>query len=116
MIRFCDRCRWLSRATWTQTELFLTFPPLSTSTPSAERPGEMEMIKSGIACIALLPRSAEEQGGRFRIWLYRREGNGKAELVWDRKLEGGFPEMKPLVCPSPCRLRESALLGLYGHY
>ncbi|BGO94788.1 hypothetical protein NBRC10512_005393 [Rhodotorula toruloides] len=93
-IEFCDRCRWLHRATWTQTELFLTFPP---STHSS----------TGLRSISLVPRNAPETGGRFRVWLLRdtaqRDAQGKEkekwrgwELVWDRKIEGGFPEMKEL--------------------
>lgn len=54
------------RATWIQTELFLTFP-----TPA---------IKS----IALIPLNTPETGGRFRVWLDK--GEGKSELLWDRKV------------------------------
>ncbi|TNY23186.1 Rdx family-domain-containing protein [Rhodotorula diobovata] len=93
VIEFCDRCRWLHRATWTQTELFLTFPP------------------PALHSITLVPRNAPETGGRFRVWLLRYRsleqeyddtvGKGKErwngwELVWDRKIERGFPEMKDL--------------------
>ncbi|TFK27086.1 hypothetical protein FA15DRAFT_666823 [Coprinopsis marcescibilis] len=76
-IEFCDRCRWLHRATWVQTELFLTFPPPK------------------IGCISLLPRNTDDTSGRFRVWLSK---NKEAEpiLVWDRKVEGGFPELKVL--------------------
>ncbi|GEM06077.1 selenoprotein, Rdx type family protein [Rhodotorula toruloides] len=94
-IEFCDRCRWLHRATWTQTELFLTFPPSPDSSTT------------GLRSISLVPRNAPETGGRFRVWLLRdssqRDGQGRGkekgrgwELVWDRKVEGGFPEMKEL--------------------
>ncbi|TFK43148.1 Rdx family-domain-containing protein [Crucibulum laeve] len=76
MIEFCDRCRWLHRATWVQTELFLTFPP------------------PNIGCISLFPRNVEETSGRFRVWLSI--GNEPPKLVWDRKVEGGFPELKVL--------------------
>jgi predicted Rdx family selenoprotein len=54
------------RATWIQTELFLTFP-----TPA---------IKS----IALIPLNTPETGGRFRVWLD--QGGGHSELLWDRKV------------------------------
>ncbi|KAL9712465.1 hypothetical protein Ac2012v2_003703 [Leucoagaricus gongylophorus] len=74
-IEFCDRCRWLHRATWIQTELFLTFPPPI------------------IASITLLPRNAEDTAGIFRVWLTTRD---EQKLVWDRKTEGGFPELKVL--------------------
>ncbi|OCF71503.1 hypothetical protein I204_07561 [Kwoniella mangroviensis CBS 8886] len=77
IIEFCDRCRWAPRATWIQTELFLTFPnPLLRS-------------------ITLIPLNAPETGGRFRVWLDGGDGMGD-QLVWDRKTEGGFPELKVL--------------------
>lgn len=47
-----------------------------------------------------MPHNTEETGGRFRVWLYLPgEGaNGpNANLIWDRKVEGGFPELKVLV-------------------
>ncbi|BEI97169.1 hypothetical protein CcaverHIS631_0207580 [Cutaneotrichosporon cavernicola] len=75
VIEFCDRCRWAPRASWTQTELMLTFPPPL------------------IASITLQPHNTPETGGMFRVWLDR--GNG-FDLVWDRKTEGGFPELKVL--------------------
>lgn len=65
------------RASWTQTELLLTFP-----TP---------LIRTS----SLQPLTSPETGGRFRVWLDRGQGNG-FELVWDRKSEGGFPELKVL--------------------
>ncbi|RDX53163.1 hypothetical protein OH76DRAFT_1343675 [Lentinus brumalis] len=75
-IEFCDRCRWLHRATWTSTELCLTFP-----TPA-------------IKAITIMPLNAEDTAGRFRVWLFL---DGKHPvLVWDRKVEGGFPELKVL--------------------
>ncbi|GAA5877171.1 hypothetical protein JCM16303_006189 [Sporobolomyces ruberrimus] len=114
VIEFCDKCRWLHRATWTQTELFLTFPPPpppsdTTSDPSAPSP-------AGLKAITLVPRNAPETGGRFRVWLMRNPSSTRSstdegrnsqvekkneksrgwELVWDRKIEGGFPEMKVL--------------------
>jgi predicted Rdx family selenoprotein len=89
----------LHRAVWTQTELFLTFPP---SVDASSSPG--------LKAITLVPRNAPETGGRFRVWLLRKQeertksGESKQEkswngwdLVWDRKIEGGFPELKILV-------------------
>ncbi|KAF9008681.1 Rdx family-domain-containing protein [Cyathus striatus] len=75
-IEFCDRCRWLHRATWVQTELFLTFPP------------------PAIGSITLVPLNADESAGRFRVWLSM--DSRPPVLIWDRKLEGGFPELKAL--------------------
>ncbi|KDR83325.1 hypothetical protein GALMADRAFT_132790 [Galerina marginata CBS 339.88] len=77
-IEFCDRCRWLHRASWVQTELFLTFPP------------------PAIGSIALIPLNKDETAGRFRVWLSI-PGLDAPLLVWDRKVEGGFPELKVLV-------------------
>lgn len=68
----------LHRATWVQTELFLTFPPPT------------------VSCISLLPRNTEDTAGRFRVWLSL-PGQDKPILAWDRKIEGGFPELKVLV-------------------
>ena len=75
------------RASWTQTELFLTFP-----SPT-------------IRSITLMPTM--ENGGRFRVWVTgltsaqaekaaAEGGQGNKDgwvLVWDRKVEGGFPEV-----------------------
>ncbi|KAG8984181.1 hypothetical protein FRB90_005483, partial [Tulasnella sp. 427] len=104
-IEFCDRFdssvdgnvlqTRLHRATWVQTELFLTFPP---------------PILRGIT---LLPLNSPETGGRFRVWLRwspvtsaESETATPAptpgdvvlanELLWDRKVEGSFPELKVL--------------------
>lgn len=74
-IEFCDRCRWLHRASWTQTELALTFPP------------------PAVRAITLVPLNSPETGGRFRVWLAHAGGTS---LLWDRKTEGGFPELKIL--------------------
>lgn len=76
IIEFCDRCRWLHRATWVSTELFLTFPP------------------PALKAISIIPLNSEETGGRFRVWL-NLEGS-PSQLMWDRKIEGGFPELKGL--------------------
>ncbi|ESK97478.1 selenoprotein w-related [Moniliophthora roreri MCA 2997] len=89
-IEFCDRCRWLHRATWFQTELFLTFGP------------------KAVSSITLIPWMSDDTAGRFRVWLWMEDeketaadieetGSGKKPvLVWDRKSEGGFPELKVL--------------------
>ncbi|ADE55414.1 SelT/SelW/SelH family protein [Coraliomargarita akajimensis] len=66
-IEYCPGCRWLLRAGWTAQELLTTF--------------EREL-----GSVSLKP---SEAGGRFTVTL-------DGELVWDRKAEGGFPEMKQL--------------------
>lgn len=76
------QCGWKHRASWTATELLVTFPP------------------PAINAITLIPLNAEDTGGRFRVWLYLpgKAGNvADAKLLWDRKVEGGFPELKVLV-------------------
>jgi predicted Rdx family selenoprotein len=50
-----------------------------------------------IKAISLLPLSTEETAGRFRVWLFLSLQESPI-LVWDRKIEGGFPELKALVC------------------
>ncbi|KIM91050.1 hypothetical protein PILCRDRAFT_811567 [Piloderma croceum F 1598] len=92
IIEFCDRCRWLHRATWTSTELFLTFPPPK------------------LASVTLLPLNSDETAGRFRVWLYL--SADPPILLWDRKVEGGFPELKVL----KQRLRDNIQPGVsLGH-
>ncbi|KAF8322208.1 hypothetical protein DL93DRAFT_2072078 [Clavulina sp. PMI_390] len=78
IIEYCDRCRWLHRATWTQTELYLTFPAPA--------------IKS----ITLIGHNSADTGGRFRIWLTYAPAVDAVStvLIWDRKTRGGFPELK----------------------
>ncbi len=65
-IRYCTGCRWLTRAAWVAQELLTTF--------------EKELTE-----VALQPGAS----GEFSIWL-----NGSC--MWDRKLNGGFPELKAL--------------------
>ncbi|KAF8505518.1 Rdx family-domain-containing protein [Russula emetica] len=77
IIEFCNRCHWLHRATWTSTELFVTFQP--------------PVLQS----ITLVPLDLDDATGRFRIWLTVNE-NEPPILVWDRKVEGQFPELKHL--------------------
>ncbi|KAF9779491.1 Rdx family-domain-containing protein [Thelephora terrestris] len=75
VIEFCNRCRWLHRAQWVATELFLTFPPPE------------------LASISVVPLASDETAGRFRVWIF---ADPSPTLVWDRKVEGGFPELKVL--------------------
>ncbi|KAJ2015003.1 hypothetical protein GGI01_003253 [Coemansia sp. RSA 376] len=63
-IHYCTQCRWLLRAGWTAQELLTTF---------GDTLGE----------VALVPKV----GGIFAIYV-------EGDLVFDRKTEGRFPEMK----------------------
>ena len=65
-ITYCTQCNWLLRAAWMAQELLSTF---------AGDLGE----------VALVPAT----GGAFRIDL-----NG--EEIWERKRDGGFPDVKTL--------------------
>ena len=65
-ITYCTQCRWLLRAAWMAQELLSTFT-------------------TDLGEVALVPGT----GGVFRITVADR-------LVWDRKTEGGFPEITTL--------------------
>lgn len=70
-ILYCRQCRWLLRASWMAQELLTTF---------SEEIGEL----------ALLPGT----GGIFEVRVALE--NQESALVWSRKDEGRFPEMKEL--------------------
>lgn len=65
-IEYCTGCRWLLRAAWMAQELLTTF-------------------EKDVGEVALCPGS----GGVFRISI-----NG--QTLWDRKRDGGFPDIKQL--------------------
>ncbi|HEU5484732.1 MAG TPA: SelT/SelW/SelH family protein [Microlunatus sp.] len=66
VITYCTQCRWLLRAGWVAQELLTTFA-------------------TDLQEIALRPGV----GGVFQVEL-------DDELVWDRKRDGGFPEIAGL--------------------
>jgi selenoprotein W-related protein len=65
-IVYCTQCRWLLRAGWTAQELLTTF---------AAELGEVALVPGG--------------SGIFEVWL-------NDELIWSRKEQGRFPELKEL--------------------
>lgn len=65
-IHYCTQCRWLLRAAWMAQELLTTF-------------------EADIGGVRLLPG----QGGVFDI-------RCAGELIWSRKAEGRFPDIKEL--------------------
>ena len=65
-ITYCRQCNWMLRAAWMAQELLSTF-------------------SEEIGSLTLVPGT----GGIFTI-----EVNG--ELIWDRKRDGGFPDVKSL--------------------
>tara|TARA_R110002111_G_scaffold145524_2_gene212012 strand:- start:205 stop:504 length:300 start_codon:yes stop_codon:yes gene_type:complete len=66
-IEYCPGCRWLLRAAWTAQELLTTF-------------------ESELGAVTLRP---SDMSGTFKVTV-------DGHLLWDRKLEGRFPEMKEL--------------------
>ena len=65
-IAYCTQCNWLLRAAWMAQELLSTFG-------------------DALGSVALVPGT----GGIFEI---RVDG----ELVWERKRDGGFPDVRAL--------------------
>ncbi|WP_265523516.1 SelT/SelW/SelH family protein [Oerskovia flava] len=65
-ITYCTQCRWMLRATWVAQELLTTFG-------------------TRLSEVALVPGT----GGVFRVVV----GD---DVVWDRGVEGGFPEIPVL--------------------
>lgn len=66
VITYCTQCQWLLRAAWLAQELLSTF-------------GE------GLGKVSLVPAT----GGTFHI-------SCDGAQIWERKLDGGFPEAKVL--------------------
>lgn len=65
-LNYCTQCHWLPRSTWMAQELLHTFA-------------------DELGGVTLIP----DTGGVFTITI-----NGKT--LWDRKTDGGFPEIKTL--------------------
>ncbi len=66
VITYCTQCQWLLRAAWMAQELLSTFT-------------------EDLAEVALTPST----GGIFSITC-------DGETIWDRKRDGGFPDIKTL--------------------
>jgi selenoprotein W-related protein len=66
-IEYCTGCRWLLRAAWIAQELLTTF-------------------ESELAAVSLQPSAT---AGTFQV-------RSAQLLLWDRRKEGRFPEMKEL--------------------
>ena len=65
-ITYCRQCNWLMRSAWMAQELLSTF-------------------SEELGAVTLIPST----GGAFQI-----EVDG--EIVWERKRDGGFPDVKAL--------------------
>jgi selenoprotein W-related protein len=66
VINYCTQCQWLLRAAWMAQELLSTF---------GDELGE----------VALVPGT----GGIFQI-------SYDGQIIWDRKVDGGFPDARTL--------------------
>lgn len=75
VITYCVRCRWLLRAQWYAAELLQTFE---------EELGE----------VALRPAAKDVEAGVFRVEVDLPDGGSVS--VWNRKRDGGFPEIGDL--------------------
>ena len=69
-IEYCTGCRWMFRASWLMQECLTTF-------------------NDEIGSITLIPSKPPSPGGTFLIKLNN-------DVIWDRRLEGAFPEAKQL--------------------
>jgi len=66
-IHYCPGCRWLTRSVWMAQELLDTFG-------------------DDLHSLSLNP---SEQSGTFQIYI-------DSELIWDRRQDDGFPQIKDL--------------------
>lgn len=74
VITYCVRCRWLLRAQWYAAELLQTF--------------EDELDE-----VTLRPAAKDAEAGVFRVEV---ETGGERVSLWNRKRDGGFPEIADL--------------------
>lgn len=87
-IEYCTGCRWLLRSTWITQELFTTFEKEMTSiTLIPNKP--LPPSKGGVFQMKLLNHKEEEEVEENQ----REPGD---VLLWDRKVQGGFPESKQI--------------------
>ncbi len=81
-IEYCSGCQWMLRSTWMASEILTTFAR-----------------DTSLSSISLIPKGPPlSEGGIFRITA---DSNNKKDddvmkttLLWDRKIEGRFPESK----------------------
>ncbi|MBE1877165.1 SelT/SelW/SelH family protein [Myceligenerans pegani] len=76
VITYCVRCRWLLRAQWYAAELLQTF-------------------ESELGEVALRPAAKDVEAGVFRIQVSASD-DGVPTTVWNRKRDGGFPDIAEL--------------------
>ncbi|SCU79247.1 LAME_0A07910g1_1 [Lachancea meyersii CBS 8951] len=88
-IRFCTRCKWNLRSAWYLQELLQTF-------------------QDALAEVSLIPGEA----GEFQVLGYI-DANSAAIVLWDRKIDGGFPDSKFLKQRVKERVLESSEVGAH---
>ncbi|KAI9776922.1 MAG: hypothetical protein M1839_009164 [Geoglossum umbratile] len=81
-IHFCTQCKWMLRAAYYAQELLSTFSITL---------GEVSLIPAtgGLFLIEILYLAKDEAAGL-------EQPQRMAKTLWDRKAEGGFPEIKEL--------------------
>ncbi|KAL7432703.1 hypothetical protein ACHAXM_003231 [Skeletonema potamos] len=93
-IEYCSGCQWMLRSTWLASEILTTFAS-----------------DASLSSISLIPMGPPlSEGGIFRITANsNKQGADSKFLLWDRKIEGRFPESKEvkqlirdLVDPEKC--------------
>ena len=86
-IEYCSGCQWMLRSTWMASEMLTTFAN-----------------DSSLTSISLIPKGPPlSEGGIFRITARSSSSNNEQDLgsnsstlLWDRKIQGRFPESKEL--------------------
>ncbi|GAB1320649.1 hypothetical protein MFIFM68171_10859 [Madurella fahalii] len=95
-IQFCTQCKWMLRAAYYAQELLSTF---STSLGEvALQPATGGIFVVGITAPAPTPASGEESTAvtADSDQQQQRRPATAATVLWDRKVDGGFPETKEL--------------------
>ncbi|KAG6154672.1 hypothetical protein E4U11_006370 [Claviceps purpurea] len=89
-IRFCTQCRWMLRAAYYAQELLSTF---STSLGQVS----LQPSTGGIFTITIQTSSSTSSSSSPDLpGTDTGTGTGDIQVLWDRKRDGGFPEVKDL--------------------
>ncbi|KAG6159608.1 hypothetical protein E4U37_002969 [Claviceps purpurea] len=89
-IRFCTQCRWMLRAAYYAQELLSTF---STSLGQVS----LQPSTGGIFTITIQTNSSSSSSSSPDLpGTDTGTGTGDIQVLWDRKRDGGFPEVKDL--------------------
>ena len=77
-IEYCSGCQWMLRSTWMASEILTTFAS-----------------DNSLSSISLTPKGPPlSEGGIFRVTASGSSSKEQDSLLWDRKIEGRFPESK----------------------